>query len=436
MIRILTSIQTATLALALSTVARAESLEETYAKLCAGEVRSETCDVLRKALLEKLSAVDTPQKEAVSADDARRDALIAKWGFQGREALIGKQLAINQSMSPGNKFSTYSYGVMLYEYEWLSDTQLKKTTSLLESTSYSWGYGAKGAPDPLPASALFRWVETMTLDEAAAKINVEQRHVSGSMTGTEHKYQIGLGQASAFGHPFHQEHKVGEDLIFTDGSYEGENRDIVSGKIVNGVKVPSSYVRIFKVDALSPAQINALIAGEKQKFVATISQLHQKQSSGDGWLRALIGAGVGLAAGQAYGLDSTQTLGAVMKGIEVTSNGNAAGAAAGTVGDQLIGNSSGTTPTRTTGNASYPTKPNLASSACIGFTEDNYRTKSAEGGGDSQLKTMCGQAFEYYTMYKRAIAQGYSESDANRTYAAHEDSARVASGYLQSHGER
>ena len=47
---------------------------------------------------------------------------------------------------------------------------------------------------------------------------------------------------------------------------------------------------------------------------------------------------------------------------------------------------------------------------------------------------MCGQAFEYYTMYKRAIAQGYSEADANRTYAAHEQSARVAEGFLDSHG--
>jgi hypothetical protein len=37
-------------------------------------------------------------------------------------------------------------------------------------------------------------------------------------------------------------------------------------------------------------------------------------------------------------------------------------------------------------------------------------------------------------MYKRAIAQGYSEADANRTYAAHEDSARVAKGFLGSHG--
>lgn len=51
-------------------------------------------------------------------------------------------------------------------------------------------------------------------------------------------------------------------------------------------------------------------------------------------------------------------------------------------------------------------------------------TALAAGTGDAQL----------YTMYKRAIAQGYSEADANRTYAAHEDSARVAKGFLGSHG--
>lgn len=78
----------------------------------------------------------------------------------------------------------------------------------------------------------------------------------------------------------------------------------------------------------------------------------------------------------------------------------------------------------------FPTKPNLATSACAGFTESNYRQKAFEGGPDTQLLTMCGQAFEYYTMYKRAIAQGYSEEDCNRTYAAHEQSARVAINFL------
>lgn len=45
---------------------------------------------------------------------------------------------------------------------------------------------------------------------------------------------------------------------------------------------------------------------------------------------------------------------------------------------------------------------------------------------------MCGQAFEYYIMYRRAIAQGYAEADANRTHAAHQQSALVANQYYAS----
>lgn len=83
-----------------------------------------------------------------------------------------------------------------------------------------------------------------------------------------------------------------------------------------------------------------------------------------------------------------------------------------------------------TANAPYPVKPNLAATeACAGFTEQNYRQRALAGGSDVQLDTMCGQAFEYYTMYKRAIAQGYSEADANRTYDAHAKSALVANDF-------
>lgn len=68
---------------------------------------------------------------------------------------------------------------------------------------------------------------------------------------------------------------------------------------------------------------------------------------------------------------------------------------------------------------------NLASGMCEGFTETNYREKALAEGLDQQLRALCGQAFEYYTMYKRALEQGYSEADAERTYQAHEKSAAV-----------
>ena len=47
-----------------------------------------------------------------------------------------------------------------------------------------------------------------------------------------------------------------------------------------------------------------------------------------------------------------------------------------------------------------------------------YHTRDPYNSGHVQLNTMCGQAFEYYTMYKRAIRQGYGPTDAERTYQA------------------
>ena len=73
-------------------------------------------------------------------------------------------------------------------------------------------------------------------------------------------------------------------------------------------------------------------------------------------------------------------------------------------------------------------EPNLAASTCadFGVTEENYRQASLAPGNDVQVRTMCGQALEYYSMYKRAVAQGHPE--AWRTYDAH----RQASAQLTS----
>jgi len=83
--------------------------------------------------------------------------------------------------------------------------------------------------------------------------------------------------------------------------------------------------------------------------------------------------------------------------------------------------------------AGYPTRPNtlVGGAACADFSLSNYRELALSGGNDIQLKTMCGQAFEYYSMYLRAIEQGYSESDANRTYSAFEGAASNASSFYR-----
>jgi hypothetical protein len=83
----------------------------------------------------------------------------------------------------------------------------------------------------------------------------------------------------------------------------------------------------------------------------------------------------------------------------------------------------------------YPTRPSLAAKgACSGFS-DNYRKEVVAPGVDAQLGAMCGQALEYYSMYQRAIAQGYSEADANRTYEAHEKAMLVANSFYADAGQ-
>lgn len=72
-------------------------------------------------------------------------------------------------------------------------------------------------------------------------------------------------------------------------------------------------------------------------------------------------------------------------------------------------------------------KPNLALGSCQGFTETNYRQVALAPGDDQQLRSLCGQAFEYYTMYKRAVDQHHPE--AWRTYEAHEKSAAVLNNF-------
>lgn len=177
---------------------------------------------------------------------------------------------------------------------------------------------------------------------------------------------------------------------------------------------------------------------EARKAQVQQEEKQKKAEGGGGLMRTLAGAAVGATMMAASGAGTEQVLGGALKGAEVFNSGSATAASLGATGEALLGGPGTSTlasgVAQAAGAGSYPTRPNLATSACAGFTEGNYRQKALSGGGDQQLYTMCGQAFEYYTMYKRAIAQGYSEADANRTYAAHQQSTQVAQGYLQSHG--
>jgi hypothetical protein len=167
------------------------------------------------------------------------------------------------------------------------------------------------------------------------------------------------------------------------------------------------------------------------KFIASL-----RGNSGGGGGGGLFGALGGAMLGAMAGGNTSQVVGAAMKGAAIV-DPNAA--ALGSVGDSLIsGNTASVGGMGGLGNASggggsYPTRPNLldGSPACSMMNQNNYRDVSLSGGNDVQLKTMCGQAFEYYHMYLNAISQGYSEADANRTYAAHQGAAQNAIAFYQ-----
>lgn len=209
-----------------------------------------------------------------------------------------------------------------------------------------------------------------------------------------------------------------------------------AGKLTGSTTV-SGNTTTTSSSAIDSSRLPALTEAVRQAESRRVAQKDAARAERGGLLRSLIGAAVGGTMMAASGGGSEHVLGGALKGAQIFNQDNAAAASLGAAGDALLGTGSpagATAGLAQSTPASYPTRPNLATGACAGFSEGNYRQKAVSGGGDQQLYTMCGQAFEYYTMYKRAIAQGYSEADANRTYAAHEQSARVAEGFLDSHG--
>lgn len=155
-----------------------------------------------------------------------------------------------------------------------------------------------------------------------------------------------------------------------------------------------------------------------------------------GFLRMIAGATVGAAAAAYIGADGSAAAEIIAKGAAAADPGNPLGQALVTTTTAAASSSaagaSASTAAAASGPAkaagSYPQRPLAAglSGACPGFTESNYTTHAFQGGGDQQLFSLCGAAYNYYQMYKNAIKQGYPEVDANRTYDAHAQAAQVA----------
>lgn len=170
-----------------------------------------------------------------------------------------------------------------------------------------------------------------------------------------------------------------------------------------------------------------------QQLAAAQAAAATQRSSNDGLIRGLIGAAVGGYAASVAGTNASDSVGFIMKGMAATTGNTALE----TTANSMLGTNAGGTSSATAmaGSASGAGKGvrhdgNLAENACasLKFTSDNYREMAMIPDGDVQLRTMCGQAYEYYFMYKRAFDQG-GEAYAEPTWQAHVTAAANAANF-------
>lgn len=225
-------------------------------------------------------------------------------------------------------------------------------------------------------------------------------------------------------------------------TFDGTGFTIETYTVKKGKKRDASTYRF---DDVSSAEYADIVADHNRRMAAITQKkaaerraeaAAPKKKGGGGFLGALGGAMIGAMAGG----DTSQILGAAAKGAAMIDPSSASAGALNTIGDTMIsggvsnplesalgnavaGGSSGATGTASANGHPYD---NLAEGSCGSLmTLQNYRTNALSGGNDVQLKTLCGQAYEYYAMYKRAITQGYGHDDLMRTYNAHKDASAV-----------
>lgn len=460
-----------------ATSASAQSLEESYANLCSDEAmkQSEACVALRRAMLEKLNAENGIIAQPVTRADSEQADTERGQIPEGSSAFASPartpDFATMQSLTLADAASDGRWGVFarLVGTNWASEDmgpkhnpEKPRVMRLFASFSFLDGGQAleiqegveltKPTPSrtiiltPTSQPRVFHGLITQSLTQMSWRVPFR---LEDNATLVSDWYKV-----TDAGHGVQEMHARFGYKLMSDGTLAalaargfGKNRppmsELNAPEASNGrLRVYNpSVIQVFISEQLASFSDVRQMEIETEALQAQLVQMEreraQRKASSGGILGVILGLGVGLLAGDAYGLDTSQTIGAAMKGVQLMNPNSELASTFGGMGEQLLtGGNTGmaaATGGAVSSAASYPTKPNLAGSACSGFTEGNYRQQALQGGGDSQLHTMCGQAFEYYTMYKRAIAQGASQADAERTYEAHRQAAQTASGYLSSH---
>ena len=400
----------------------AEGLEQTYARLCGNGQTGETCTALRQALMAKLSGESAKAGTAGNAQSLPGQAAAGASAPQATAPYWGHYLdlikdSVVVNMLGGESYYVRDYPFVIATYTWdvpgrvMSVSYLEDDGTATKVATLRWDE-QRGV---LMQTILSNGAETLRVPQADGSFVGE----SGILRKVERKLPSGLIEERT-----EVKSAKGWDLLWTYHlvKYSPEADALFRQMHANNVEVAKLWAQM-------PAQYR------DPQFVRQIEEAEAARKKSNGrFLRAMVGAGLGLAAANAGGMDAAQTVGAAAKGAALMAPDSKVAQVAGASGDAILQNSglgqSATAGTASggSGTASYPTRPNALAGqpACAMMNEGNYRQVGVSGGTDVQLKTMCAQAFEYYTMYKRAIAQGYAEADANRTYAAHEQAAQNA----------
>lgn len=338
---------------AASAAASAEGLEETYAKLCGNGQKNETCDTLRKGLLEKLTRESGGGAGAAVPVAAQAQQILP--GQQTTGPIAAAALSPNRdlmtTLSSDQRPLDPRWGVLarLVGTQWASDDVGDKNPKLprvyRHFVSFSW----------LDGGEAIEIQDGIELTKAAPAIIVVLRPASqpGTFDGEIRQPKVAKRWQTKFrtdetgavvsdwykvidaGHGLREMHARRGYRLMPDGSLaqvgaNGWEKDRPAMRDPNDPELVKHRLRPYAASDLSAlikeqiASYPDLIEMEKQTetMQARLAQMQQeraaRKASSGGLLGALIGAAVGAYAGTAAGLDTAQVAGAMMKGMSVT----------------------------------------------------------------------------------------------------------------------
>lgn len=522
-----------------------ESLEQTYARLCANGQRNEACEALRAALLQKLSGGSATAPTSTATPVRSAAATVSpRWGFWSQLAgtswlsdngsvysyawqtpgavltaeILTANEALNAVITPSPDGSTLALRLRAQTYvlqpqsdgsflQPLSETQRSRysftadqmilTQEVLKEGIWYLGQSARTTRRRMQASEIaghkaelaqrrqevattiardwgvmprligqkflrvnrenpqnntvvtFAWLDRgreaaaswnwLATGESAGWLKLTRDVATGRIEARNDRGMQGYASMSAGGrqmrvawNPTRESQRSGTmitDYYLVPGGLQEDGYFLK-----NGSKLKSSVSIHSIVTGRSDEELRATVA-QQQRSAQQTAQANARKKSGGGLLGVVQGAiggatGVANAGGGGSEVMFGGAVGAIAGGAGVdpgTINTSMAAATQASAPSASPASGNALTGTRAAG-GSYPTKENAlkGKAACSMMNESNYQQVGLSPGGDVQLKTMCAHAYEFYVAYKRAIAQGYSQADAERTYVAHQQSALVA----------